>query len=56
MAGLDPKLVADVRTAQDHARNCKKALEDCAVCQHNIIFLQGIPPHTLSRVLAEGRS
>lgn len=41
------------KTKQGHARDCKKAPDDCKTCRAAIKFFSELPPTTLARVLAE---
>lgn len=45
--------LAGAQSREDHARRCKKPLEDCKVCQSNMGWFHSLSPLILSRVLQD---
>ena len=40
----------------DHARKCKKPLDECIVCEGNIRWFAELPPMVLAQVLQEAQA
>lgn len=54
---LRAKLVhAEAEKRHEHARRCKKALDECLVCQGNIAWFNELTPQLLSSVLEEKKT
>lgn len=47
------RTLAEAEKRHDHARRCKKLLDECIVCQGNIAWFATLSPAMLSRVLQE---
>lgn len=48
-------LEATAYAAHAHAKKCKKAFDDCAMCQDNVKFFASLPLHFLTKVTEEKR-
>lgn len=46
-------LMQDAEKRMDHARRCKKAPDECVVCQGNIAWFRELTPGRLSTILEE---
>lgn len=49
------KLKAEAASRQEHAKKCKKSLDDCWICQRNVEFFASLPLNVLTLVTEEKR-